>query len=394
MSTDLILLGEKLERQRKYLLLSVDDVSVGTGLDKDRIVAFEAGRLEPSGDEVLILADFYVCDFKELISSETALNLERMETFYRVHGTSFSKEDRQSIQEFLFLCETESQLYGLYPNHEHIDFQFIKQGEYFKGHGQKAAREFRKAIGLSEDKVPSDIYRDFRKAGVHVFRRALDNSGISGLFIRHPKAGRCILVNYVEDIFRQRFTASHEFSHSILDNDKDFIVSNNKWDRGDLVEIRANAFAAEYLIPASMAQAIGQRLHDYSDQNLIDMIIKLQVSPAVLANSLNSNTNVDERLIRRVREIRIPRRDKIDPELGTGLSKGYRERKKKLLERGLSTDYVELCFQAYRDGYISLGKLSESLLCEEGVLKQLAEMYNIDLMNTLENEYNNRFYTQ
>jgi Zn-dependent peptidase ImmA (M78 family) len=63
--------------------------------------------------------------------------------------------------------------------------------------------------------VPLDVYADFRSIGIHVFRRKLGNSKISGLFIMHPVAGKCALVNSNEDVYRQRFSAAHETIHRL-----------------------------------------------------------------------------------------------------------------------------------------------------------------------------------
>ena len=66
-------------------------------------------------------------------------------------------------------------------------------------------------------RVAMDIYRDFRSIGAHIFRRHLLNSNISGLFVAHPTAGACLLVNYDEDVYRQRFSVAHEMAHAIFD---------------------------------------------------------------------------------------------------------------------------------------------------------------------------------
>jgi IrrE N-terminal-like domain len=172
----------------------------------------------------LVLADFFACDYRFFISNERLAAFEQTDSLYRMHGAEFSKVDRRSILEFIFLCECEQQL------ERELDrpiapFEFIPRGNYFKGQGTEAADALRKHFGYKPNSVPSNVYADFRKLGFHVFRRRLTNSNISGLTIRHPYAGTCILVNYDEDIYRQRFTAAHEAAHGILDRDQDVVVS-------------------------------------------------------------------------------------------------------------------------------------------------------------------------
>jgi hypothetical protein len=100
---------------------------------------------------------------------------------------------------------------------------------------------------------------DFRSIGIHVFRRRFDNSSISGVYVKHPVAGSCVLVNYSEDIYRQRFTAAHQAAHAISDQDEEVIVSfvlaNN-----DLREVRANTFAPSFLSRSSRGPRTGKPL--------------------------------------------------------------------------------------------------------------------------------------
>ena len=54
------------------LMSSLDDVASSTGIDIERLQSIEDGQVEPTGDEVLILADYYRCDFKHFISFQTS----------------------------------------------------------------------------------------------------------------------------------------------------------------------------------------------------------------------------------------------------------------------------------------------------------------------------------
>ena len=103
MAIDLKSLGTKLSKYRELLMSSLDHVASSTGIDATRLQSIEFGQIEPTGDEVLILADFYRCDFKHFISNERVAPFEQTETLNRAHGDDFTKEDRRSIQDFLYL---------------------------------------------------------------------------------------------------------------------------------------------------------------------------------------------------------------------------------------------------------------------------------------------------
>jgi hypothetical protein len=57
------------------------------------------------------------------------------------------------------------------------------------------------------------------------------------------------------------------------------------------------------------------------------------------------------------------------------LTQAQRERKKQLLDLGLSDYYVSLCFDAHSQGVISAGRLAEALLATETEMAQIAELY-------------------
>jgi transcriptional regulator with XRE-family HTH domain len=228
MALDLHILSDKLRRYREQFQLSLIAVSEATGISQTRLITYEEGNKPPSGDELLILADFYRCDYKFFISNERLAPFEQTETLFRRFGDQFSKQDRWAVQEFLFLAECEGFLQGALNKRFNKGFTFRKRGNYFRKHAEEAAAALRDFLGYSERKVPLNIYEDFRSIGIHIFRRKLENSNISGLFVQHPVAGPCALVNYSEDMYRQRFTAAHEAGHAILDADEDFVVSFTK----------------------------------------------------------------------------------------------------------------------------------------------------------------------
>jgi Zn-dependent peptidase ImmA (M78 family) len=373
MAIDLRTLGSKLAKYRGQLKESVVEVASSTGIDAARLVAIEAGQAEPTGDEVLILADHYRCDFKFFISNEQVAPFEQTETLYRAHGNEFTKEDRRAVQDFLYLCETEDFLMrelGRPPK----SFSFAPTDTFFKGQGEAAAARLRAALGHSDRAVPRDVYAEFRSLGVHVFRRKLGNSNISGLFIMHPVAGKCALVNHSEDIYRQRFSAAHEIAHAIFDSAQGASVSFEGPNGSDMVELRANRFASCFLMPPAFLAQLPDPAR-WSDADAQRWANELRVSCVALAIALKEAKLIDAAAYNRIRNLRVPREAKVDPELPESLNATQRERKARLLESGLSDYYVGLCFEGFSAGVISIGRLAEALLCSHGELAELAALY-------------------
>lgn len=375
MPLDQKLLGEKLQRYRQQFSRTLNEVSQATGISVEKLQAYEAGAAAPSGDEILIFADYYKCDYKFFISNEKLAPFEETETMFRRYGEEFSKEDRWGVQEFLFLAECESFLQESLGKRPSKKFIFSRLSLPFKKHGDQAAVELRQFLEYPEIGIPLDIYKDFRSIGIHVCRRKLRNSNISGLYLKHPVAGDCILVNYSEDVYRQRFTAAHETCHAILDSDASFVVSLGS-DRKLDQEIRANRFASHYLAPSSFLKAIPQP-RTWNTAKALDWANRLNVSTEVLAYALHRERLISADTVEIIKSVRVPRKEKVDPEIPITLTPQSRMRKRELLERGLSNYYVALCFESYREGFVSAARLAEMLLLEsDSELRALANLYS------------------
>lgn len=373
MPLDQQLLGTKLKRYREQFELTMAEVSRATGISEAFLERYEQGLATPSGDEILIFADFYKCDFKFFISNEKLAPFEETATLFRRYGNEFSKRDRWAVQEFLFLAECEHFLQDALHRLPNTIFTYSKTASAGKQHGSEAALSLRRYLDYSDLEVRLDIYRDLRAIGLHVFRRKLQNSNISGLYVRHPVAGDCVLINYNEDIYRQRFTAAHEAAHAILDWQDHLIVSFRN--DNETREVQANKFASNYLVPNTFLHGIPQP-RNWNQQKAVEWANKLKVSTEALAYALKRARLINTATVELIKAVRVPKKDKVDPEIPSTLTPQSRERKISLLERGLSTYYVNLCFEGYRSGLASAARLAEMLLVEtDAELRTLASLY-------------------
>lgn len=353
---------------------SLEEVSEGTGISSQRLSELERNIAKPTGDEILILADYWKCDFQLLINARIK-PLEQIDILYRASEKDFSVADRKAVRDFIYLCETE---HFLMQERKFLPdrFFFTPSGAHYKTHGEEGALALRKFLGYETLGKPSqvgmNIYDDIRRIGIHVFRRKLESSRISGLFLLHPTAGPCILVNYDEDIYRQRFTVAHELAHAILDLKKKALVSF-KGVRDDLIEMRANRFASCYLMPPRMLEKL--KVPDWDEQVVLHWANKFQVSCEALGIALKESKQINEKTFERIRTYKVPFVKKNDPELPRDFSSKDYQRKRFFLERGLSEFYVRLCFDAYHEGIISRGRLAEALLVDAVELMEVASAY-------------------
>jgi Zn-dependent peptidase ImmA (M78 family) len=71
---------------------------------------------------------------------------------------------------------------------------------------------------------------------------------VSGLTMSDPAVGFFVVANRAHHHLRRRFSFAHEYAHVVLDRGRFGLVSRAS-QRGDLLEVRANAFAAGFLMP-------------------------------------------------------------------------------------------------------------------------------------------------
>lgn len=382
MKIDLVLISFRLAEARRLQSVELAEAAMHTGIEAGRLANIEAGHQAPTGDELLILANYYARDFRDFFDPSRPEPFKQIDILYRRYGQAFTPIDRRAIQEFLFLCEIEATLEKELAR-KCSPFIFTPIGTFQKGHGEQAAQALRRQMGYSSKQIRLDIYSDFRNIGLHVFRRRLTNSEISGLYIKHPIAGHCILVNYEEDIYRQRFSVSHEAAHAIFDSTEAASVSyqrnSSKYDRQDLKEIRANRFASCYLMPPELLPKI-----QHWDTALAQHWAQtLKVSTEALSYALLQAQFVDYGTSKLIRSVRVPMAEKIDPEAPEHLNATQLNRRLKLLERGLSDYYVGLCFEAHKQGLISAGRLGEALIADHKETREISILYGRSIVDEL-----------
>jgi hypothetical protein len=109
----------------------------------------------------------------------------------------------------------------------------------------------------------------------------------------------------------------------------------------------------------------------------------LKVSTEALSYALLDAQHIDQDTARLIRSVRVPLADKVDPEAPEHLTLMQLNRRKQLLERGLSDYYVGLCFEAHQQGLISAGRLGEALLSDHKETREISMLYGRRIVNEL-----------
>jgi Zn-dependent peptidase ImmA (M78 family)/transcriptional regulator with XRE-family HTH domain len=112
--------------------------------------------------------------------------------------------------------------------------------------GQRLAEEERRRLGLGFAPLP-DVNELLESQGIRTALVDLPND-VSGLTLRDRKVGLFVVANGVHHHLRRRFSFAHEYAHVVADRDRAGLISQASA-RDDLIEVRANAFAASFLMP-------------------------------------------------------------------------------------------------------------------------------------------------
>lgn len=357
MAYDILKIAQKLLRSRNNMGLSKEEVSRLSGINVTRIEALESGTVEPRGDEILILADVYKEDFRYFISNQNLSSAETVDELYRLNG-SITSRDKRAIQSFIFHSANEQGLLdGLDKKKETFVIPHIYNDKIYKSDGIKVAQSLRRFLGYKGSEAYKNLYHEFRRIGIHVFRTRLEDSNLSGLFIKHPVADKCVLVNYDENLYRQNFTLCHEVGHALMDgNGYNVSYQTNE----DYREYRANAFASEFLMPQALVKQIDPGV--LTPETIVQYASKFRVNvPAFLIALENAGviTKGENEMFRRM-HLKVPKSEQVDYELEdlTDHLKGVYEM---MFDRSITPYYVRLCYEAYEKGVITVDRMAEIL---------------------------------
>jgi Zn-dependent peptidase ImmA (M78 family)/transcriptional regulator with XRE-family HTH domain len=144
--------------------------------------------------------------------------------------------------------------------------------------GQKVATEERQRLGFGTAPV-RDLCELLESQGVRTAAVGLP-SNISGLTLVDGSIGVLVVVNADHPAVRRRFSWAHEYAHVLVDRDRSGAISRAE-NRADLIEVRANAFAAEFLMPSEgtlqFVQALGKGSASRSQISIFDGSAAVQV---------------------------------------------------------------------------------------------------------------------
>ena len=254
-------LGQRLKSAREAIGLTQQQVADHVVLTRVAISQIESGQRTVSSLELMHLSRLYERDMvsflEELnLTTSALLRKTRLLSYFALIQTSskisifynFLREAYELLREYgnlqkLLDLDQERNLPPVYAYSEPKNvWEAIQMGEH-------AAETERGRLELGIDPI-RDMAELVESQGIPVIEISLDDQ-ISGIFMADAEVQLCIVINEAHlDRAKARvaFTIAHEYSHILLDRDKVIAISKISNDR-DLFEVRANAFAAAFLMP-------------------------------------------------------------------------------------------------------------------------------------------------
>ena len=247
-------LGCRLRAAREARGLIQDRPAEHLGLSRVAISQIESGKRTVSSIELVKLARLYGRDITSFLSDESFEGEKSpLAALFRANP-DLARDERlgESLRDAVELCRAYVSLKGLLGLEGGLSVPFAYCCRDPKGvwdaiqMGEKTAEEERRRLDLGVDPI-KDAAGIVEAQGIPVIEVDLGED-VSGIFMAHREAGPCIFINQKHVRQAPAFTIAHEYGHVLLDRDKITTVSRASHVR-DLLEVRANAFAAAFLMP-------------------------------------------------------------------------------------------------------------------------------------------------
>ena len=263
MTLDATKLGKRLSEARSKAGLTQEAVADSLGLPRTALVQLEAGRRAVSTLELVDLAKLYQAPIADFFQDDQAADedplvaLGRVSDELRGHPATVASI-RDCVALFREGVALEHELgretFPLLPSYA---VPARSQGEA-AAQGIEAAGRERNRLGLGDAPI-ADMCRLISEQGIWATSIALTD-GFSGLFLNHPSIELAIVVNKTHGCTRKRFSYAHEYAHALFDRDRVATVTVRE-NASELVERRANAFAAAFLMPQGGVESMLRSMH-------------------------------------------------------------------------------------------------------------------------------------
>lgn len=251
---DAIELGRRLREAREKAGVQQQAAGDAISIPRTAVSQIETGKRSVSTLELTRLAALYGRSVSSLLNESIAQEEDDLVVALLRADARLERNagTRRHIERFKVLWETGAELEralgrtasGGPPSYGE---RVPRYGGEAVSQGERIAEQERRRLSIGHAPI-GDLTELIAKQGIWTASAELDLS-ISGLFLSHRSIGLAILVNAGHARARNRFSYAHEYAHALMDRDRAVTVSSTD-NSSNLIETRANAFAAAFLMPA------------------------------------------------------------------------------------------------------------------------------------------------
>lgn len=246
-------LGSRLRKIRESRGFTQEQIATVLGISRPAVVQLEAGNRALDSVELMKLSREFAFDPRQLFQEDFDAQRDSVTALFRSnYHLADDKELNKTVSDWSSMCRQFTTL-------EHLvgaDRKVVTPAQYTLvpprnkweaiQQGSQVADFERNRLRLGTAPV-LELPEIIESQGVRVGLLPLDDS-ISGLFLADEQNGLAILINSRHSESRQLFSFAHEYGHLLFDRQEKGNISRRA-DREEISEIRANAFAAGFLLP-------------------------------------------------------------------------------------------------------------------------------------------------
>jgi len=245
-------LGTRIRAAREASRMTQDEVAKHLGVSRPTVVQIEAGNRSVSSLELDRLAYLFGRDIREFVAE----SFQAEDTLAALFRAQPDVVEQPAVMEKLRECMALGRELTNLERLVGIDRDLTAVATYTRQaprnrweaiqQGQRLAAEERRRLGLGSAPLP-DLADLLETQGIRTGLVELPED-VSGLTLSDRNIGLFVVANRAHHHLRRRFSFAHEYAHVVVDRDRSGLVSRAS-DRDDLIEVRANSFAASFLMP-------------------------------------------------------------------------------------------------------------------------------------------------
>jgi len=379
----LLEIGRRLKNAREALGLSQEEVARKAGIPRPAVSLIESGRRSVSSLELVRLAALYRRPVSSFLEAQEVGAREEEALSLLLRADQVSAADHAELIAVHGFCREYADLerlvvgQGYFQVPEYHVSPRSRREENAIREGERLAANERRRLGLGSAPV-RDMMALLEKQGIKVVKwRFPQASKVSGCFFLPKEVGPCIVVNPAHLHVRTNFTAAHEYCHFIRDRDRlpaEACNLKGVVSQREPYEIRANAFAASFLMPEEGVEEFLEELGLTRKSTLgpEDVVLAQQFFGVSYLAMLYRLQNLGWLTGEQRERLQTFKPTEVSRRLGLEI-----ERKEEDLLIPLR--FLRLALEAYRGGKISLGKFANMLRMSRQEAMGLLKSLNIPL---------------